>query len=121
MARAQKVEVPLGERIKQTYPILPFASTAGNGTQPPKTFRVGLYLSMSVPSMVGGAVSAKPTTAEWSMDSLPRASTLEWLVMAVGALRTDWAASPARARRIERVNIVNMSVRCIVEWIGSEF
>lgn len=51
----------------QTYPVFPSASTAGNGTQPLNTFKYGLNFNMRLPSVVDGTVSAKPTTASWSM------------------------------------------------------
>ena len=50
--------------------MLPSAWTPGKGTQPPKTFRRGLYFSNSSPMTPLGTVSGNPTTASWLMTAL---------------------------------------------------
>lgn len=62
--------------FKKTYEVFPSESTAGKGTQPLKTFKYGLNLSIRVPSAVAGTVSAKPTNASWSRTE-PRATEEE--------------------------------------------
>lgn len=57
------------EQVKKrrTHPVLPAASTAGNGTQPLSFFKYGLYLRYNVPVTPLGTVSANPTTASCAM------------------------------------------------------
>jgi hypothetical protein len=55
------------ERAKLTYPVFPLPSTAGKGTQPPETWRKGLYFKYNDPRVPLGTVCGKPTTASWLM------------------------------------------------------
>lgn len=89
----------------QTYEVFPSESTAGKGTQPLKTFRYGLNLSIRSPSVVAGTVSAKPTTASWAITArawrAAAAGTLFAVEGEVGAARTEETARAARLRMVE--------------------